>query len=67
MSDRTQSANRREKLKNGTEPGQHLPTMPDPANDPATGQQLPTERDSSRKPVPIDDPSIGDEPTEKIA
>ena len=73
-----------EHLKNGTEPGQHLPTMPDPgksnpgkgahlpsmpdpANDPETGQQLPAEPDPTRRPVPIDDPGMGDETSERIA
>jgi hypothetical protein len=82
MSDRSQSD--RIETKTGMEPGQdlptmpdpgksnptngpHLPTMPDPATDPETGQQLPTEPDPSRRPVPVDDPSMGDEPSEQIA
>jgi hypothetical protein len=53
--------------KSNPEGGEHLPTMPDPANDPKRGQKLPTEPDPSQRPVPIDDPSMGDEPIEKIA
>jgi hypothetical protein len=53
--------------KSNPESGDHLPTMPDPTNDPKRGQKLPSEPDPSRRPSPIDDPSMGDEPTEKIA
>jgi hypothetical protein len=64
------------RLKNGTEPGQHLPTMPDPshdlptrsdlptmpdpADDPERSQRFPTEPDPTKKPPPIDDPPIHD-------
>jgi hypothetical protein len=78
MSDMANKTNTTKQLQNGTDPGQdlptmpdpgksnpengpHLPSMPDPANDPKNGQRLPAEPDPSRRPVPIDDPSLGDE------
>jgi hypothetical protein len=36
--------------------GPHLPTMPDPVNDPERGQQLPAESDPFVTPSRIDDP-----------
>jgi hypothetical protein len=48
------------------EGGRHLPTTPDPVNDPPSGQELPTEPDPSRKPVRIVDPPIVDEDEEQI-
>jgi hypothetical protein len=53
--------------KSNPESGRHLPSIPDPVDDPETGQQLPAEPEPSRRPVPIADPSMGDEPSEKIA
>jgi hypothetical protein len=42
--------------KNNPGSGPHLPTMPDPVNDPEGGQQFPTEPDPVTKPSRIDDP-----------
>lgn len=53
--------------KNNPEAGDHLPTMPDPTNDPKRGQKLPPEPDPSQRPVPIDDPSMGDKPSRLFA
>ena len=46
--------------KDNPEGGPHLPTMPDPANDPERGQQLPTDPDPAQKPPRINDPLPND-------
>jgi hypothetical protein len=39
--------------------GPHLPTMPDPANDPERSQRFPTDPDPAQKPSPVNDPLPG--------
>jgi hypothetical protein len=56
--------------KNNRGDGPHLPTMPDPTNDPERGQEFPTEPDPTRRPDPIDDPmndpGTGDQPSKEV-